>query len=195
MTAERPLDPDHLGDHLDRLYRAAWALCGSQQEAEDLVQDTYVRVIARPRFLRNEDDLSYLLRALRNTFLSNCRKARRRPLSEPLEDGHPVIDDHCFVGPEEAAEARLVYAAIAALPQDCREVLVAVDVAGLSYSEAARTLRLRVGTVTSRLYRARQQVVRRLEGSAREAAPAATRTWRPAGEVGQHARVRHEPAY
>ena len=66
---EHRLDPARLGDHLDRLYRAAWALSGSREDAEDLVQETYARVLARPRLLRNEDDLGYLLRALRNTFL------------------------------------------------------------------------------------------------------------------------------
>jgi RNA polymerase sigma-70 factor (ECF subfamily) len=71
----RRLDPDRLGDHLDRLYRAAWALCGSREAAEDLVQDTYARVLARPRFLRHENDLRYLLRVLRNTFLSSRRTA------------------------------------------------------------------------------------------------------------------------
>ena len=67
---ERQLDPRGAGDHLDRLFRAAWALCGSREDAEDLVQDTYARVLARPRLLRNEDDLGYLLRALRNTYVS-----------------------------------------------------------------------------------------------------------------------------
>ena len=74
---ERTLDPARLGDHLDRLYRAAWALCGSREDAEDLVQETYARLLARPRLLRNEDDLGYLLRALRNTFL------------KPEADGEP----------------------------------------------------------------------------------------------------------
>ena len=75
---ERPLDPARLGDHFDRLYRAAWALSGSREDAEDLVQETYARVLARPRLLRNEDDLGYLLRALRNTFLNEKRSERRR---------------------------------------------------------------------------------------------------------------------
>ena len=75
---ERTLDPARLGDHLDRLYRAAWALSGSREDAEDLVQETYARVLARPRFLRNEDDLGYLLRALRNTFLNQKRTESRR---------------------------------------------------------------------------------------------------------------------
>ena len=74
---DHPLDPAQLGDHLDRLYRAAWALAGSREDAEDLVQETYARVLSRPRLLRNEDDLGYLLRALRNTFLT--KEADREP--------------------------------------------------------------------------------------------------------------------
>src|SRR3954451_7069339 len=46
---EPPLDPARIGDHVDRLYRAAWALCGSREDAEDLVQETYARVLGRPR--------------------------------------------------------------------------------------------------------------------------------------------------
>jgi RNA polymerase sigma-70 factor, ECF subfamily len=49
---ERTLDSARLGDHLDRLYRAAWALSGSREDAEDLVQETYARVLARPRLVR-----------------------------------------------------------------------------------------------------------------------------------------------
>ena len=73
------LDPERLGDHLDRLYRAAWALCGSREDAEDLVQETYARVLRRPRMLRRDEDLAYLLRVLRNTFLNTRRTASRRP--------------------------------------------------------------------------------------------------------------------
>jgi RNA polymerase sigma-70 factor (ECF subfamily) len=147
---ERSLDPARLGDHLDRLYRAAWALCGSREDAEDLVQETYARVLARPRLLRNEDDLGYLLRALRNTFLTRKRTESRRLRADPLPDQLDLVAE--------------LYAAIAALPDDFRDVLVAVDITGLSYKEAARALRIREGTVMSRLYRARQQVVRRIEG-------------------------------
>src|SRR5215831_14543445 len=161
---ERPLDPAHLGDHLDRLYRAAWALCGSREDAEDLVQETFARLLARPRFLRNEDDLGYLLRALRNTFLNLKRTESRRPRTDPLPEQLDAVTDPRAVQPEAAFEAGELYAAIAALPEDYRDVLVAVDVTGLSYKEAARALRTREGTVMSRLYRARQQVVRRLEG-------------------------------
>jgi RNA polymerase sigma-70 factor (ECF subfamily) len=161
---ERPLDPTRLGSHLDRLYRAAWALSGSREDAEDLVQETYARVLSRPRLLRNEDDLGYLLRALRNTFLNQKRAERRRLRPEPLPDPLDLVEDPLARDPEAALEANEIYAAVAALPDDFRDVLVAVDVAGLSYKEAARSLRIREGTVMSRLYRARQQVVRAVEG-------------------------------
>jgi RNA polymerase sigma-70 factor (ECF subfamily) len=162
----RPLDPARLGDHLDRLYRAAWALAGSREDAEDLVQETYTRVLARPRLLRNEDDLGYLLRTLRNTFLNRKRDESRRLRPGPLPDELDLVADPRAQQPEQALEAAELYAAIAALPDDFRDVLVAVDVAGLSYKEAASALRIREGTVMSRLYRARQQVVRRIDGSA-----------------------------
>jgi RNA polymerase sigma-70 factor, ECF subfamily len=161
---ERTLNPARLGDHLDRLYRAAWALCGSREDAEDLVQETYARVLARPRLLRNEDDLGYLLRALRNTFLNQKRSERRRLQPGPLPEQLDVVADPHAREPQAVVEAAELYAAVAALPDDFRDVLVAVDVAGLSYKEAARALRVREGTVMSRLYRARQHVVRRLEG-------------------------------
>ena len=163
---ERTLDPAHLGDHLDRLYRAAWALCGSREDAEDLVQETYARVLAKPRLIRNEDDLGYLLRALRNTFYSRLKTESRRLRPGPLPEQLDVLADPHARDPESAVEAGELYAAIAALPGDFRDVLVAVDVTGLSYKEAARALRIREGTVMSRLYRARQQVVRRVDGLA-----------------------------
>ena len=160
---ERRLDPRAMGDHIDRLYRAAWALCGSREDAEDLVQDTFARVLAKPRFLRREDDLAYLLRALRNVFISQRRTASRRPRTVPLPDEGLLAARHAAGDPEAAYQAHELYAAVAALPDDFRDVLVAVDVAGLSYKEAARALRIREGTVMSRLHRGRRQVMRALD--------------------------------
>ena len=163
----RRLDPDRVVEHLPRLYRAARAWCRSREEAEDLVQETCARVLARPRFLRGEDELGYLLRAMRNTLVSQRRAQSRRPQTMPLlEDlavGGRSGDD-----PAAATENRQVYAAIHELPDDFRDALVAVDVAGLSYREAARLLGVREGTLTSRLYRARDRVAQRLEGTSPE---------------------------
>jgi RNA polymerase sigma-70 factor, ECF subfamily len=159
---ERHLDPRVLGDHLDRLFRAAWALCGSREDAEDLVQETYARVLSRPRLLRNEDDLGYLLRALRNTFVSGRRAQSRRPVTAPLPDDREPAAVRTDADPEAAFAARQVYEAVADLPADFRDVIVAVDVVGLSYKEAAKALKLPEGTVMSRLYRGRNQVARRI---------------------------------
>ncbi|MFL5844676.1 MAG: RNA polymerase sigma factor [Solirubrobacteraceae bacterium] len=156
--AERALDPQQLGDHLDRLYRAAWGLCGSREEAEDLVQDTYARVLSKPRMLRNDDDLGYLLRVMRNTFISRHRTAERRPKTEPFAEGADPADLRPELRPDAALEARDVFGAIAALPDDFRDALVAVDVAGLSYREAGKLLKTKEATITSRLHRARKQV-------------------------------------
>jgi len=157
----RRLDPEHLGDHLDRLYRAAWALCGNREEAEDLVQDTYARVLAKPRVLRNDDDLGYLLRVLRNTFVSARRTAARRPRADGMDEFEPA-DPRAGARPDEMTEAREVFAAIADLAPDYRDALVAVDVAGLSYREAGRLLGAKEATITTRLHRARNQVAHRL---------------------------------
>lgn len=159
QPALRKIDPARLGDHADRLFRAAWAMCGSREDAEDLVQDTYARVLARPRWLRNDDDLGYLLRSLRHTFASSLRTAGRRPVTTPPPvDGPEAADERPSWQPDAALEVGGVFAAIAALPDLYREALVAVDVCGLSYAEAARALGTREATITSRLFRARGRV-------------------------------------
>jgi RNA polymerase sigma-70 factor, ECF subfamily len=160
-TARR-LDPNHLGDHLDRLYRAAWALCGSREDAEDLVQETYARVLQKPRMIRSEEDLGYLLRVLRNTHFSRLRAAARRPRPEQLPEELERFEDRHTRGPEAALDASELYALIAELPDPFREALVAIDVVGLSYREAARALRVREATITTRLYRARQRLANAL---------------------------------
>ena len=166
MTArERILDPDSLGDHIDRLFRAAWALSGSRADAEDLVQETFARVLAKPRRIRSDDDLGYLLQVLRNTFISSRRAAARRPALTAPDDSFEPVDPRSASRPDQAAEAREVFAVIAALPEVFRDALVAVDVAGLSYGEAAELLGAKEATITSRLFRARAQVARRMESS------------------------------
>jgi DNA-directed RNA polymerase specialized sigma24 family protein len=103
---ERPLDPARLGDHLDRLFRAAWALSGSREDADDLVQETYARVLARPRLLRHEDDLGYLLRTLRNTFLNQKRTESRRLRPGPLSDELDLVADPHALQPEAVRPLR-----------------------------------------------------------------------------------------
>jgi RNA polymerase sigma-70 factor (ECF subfamily) len=159
---ERRLDPETAGDHIDRLFRVAWAMCGSRDLAEDLVQETYVKVLSRPRFLRREDDLGYLVKALRNTWYSHLRDERVRRESTDSSDRAPdTIAARTSEGdPESSLEAAEVLDALAELPRPYREAVAAVDLAGLSYAEAARALGVRQGTIMSRVYRGREQVAR-----------------------------------
>jgi RNA polymerase sigma-70 factor (ECF subfamily) len=118
-------------------------------------------VLARPRLLRNEDELGYLVRSMRNTFISQLRARDRRPQTTELVE-EVAVSGRASDNPAEAAEIREVHAAIAELPDDFRDALVAVDIAGLSYPEAARALGVPEGTLTSRLFRARDRVARTL---------------------------------
>jgi RNA polymerase sigma-70 factor, ECF subfamily len=152
----RRLDPDRLPDHTDRLYRAAWALCGSREDAEDLVQETFVNVLKRPRLLRDNNELAYLLRALRNTHANRYRAAARRPATRQLfEDDAPAQHD----GNMQSLE---IMQAIANAPAVYRDAVIAIDLIGLSYREAARSLRTNEATITSRLHRGRQHIAHEL---------------------------------
>jgi RNA polymerase sigma-70 factor (ECF subfamily) len=153
------LDPDSLAQHLDGLYRAAWALCGSREDAEDLVQDTFARVLARPRVVRG-GERAYLMQALRNTFYSQLRTTSRRPLTVTMLEDVDAIDPRRGQGPERAVEVGEILEAIAQLPEDFRLAIAAVDILGLSYAEAAKALDAGEATITTRLYRARQRIAR-----------------------------------
>jgi RNA polymerase sigma-70 factor (ECF subfamily) len=165
MKDEHQLDPGGLGDHIDCLYRAAWGLCGSREEAEDLVQETFARVLRKPRWLRSQDDIGYLIRALRNTFFTQRRAAARRPRTAPLSDNLDRVEDRTAIALESRVESAALYAEVAALPPDFRDALVAIDLVGLSYREAARALRVREATITTRLHRARRQLAQALTAS------------------------------
>ncbi|MGZ4297824.1 MAG: RNA polymerase sigma factor [Solirubrobacteraceae bacterium] len=160
-------DPGRLGTHTDALYRAAWALCGSAHDAEDLVQETFVNVLARPRLIRGSE-LGYLLRALRNAYADRHRAAARRPVTVEL------LDHHAPSAPDRGVNARDVLQAIAAAPPHFRDAVIAVDLLGLSYAEASRHLGAPEDTVASRLHRGRAHVARRLtrDGHGHARAPA-----------------------
>ena len=154
------LDPERVARHLQALFRSARGWTSSREEAEDLVQETFARVFARPRLVRG-DDLGYLMRAMHNVLVSQRRAAGRHPVSveldEELESTTSGRDD-----PAGGIESREVLSAIEELPSEFRDALVAVDVAGLSYREASNALGVAEGTVTSRLFRARDRIARRL---------------------------------
>ena len=137
-------------------------MCGSPELAEDLVQETYLKVLSRPRMLRNDNEFFYLAGALRNAMNSHYRAERRRARPGPELDDLEPADPSADADPESAAVARELYAAIGALGDGKRDVVAAVDVAGMSYSEAARALKLPIGTIMSRLHRARADLAQAL---------------------------------
>ena len=160
MSVPHRLDPERVAQHLPPLFRAARAWTKSREEAEDLVQETCARVLARPRLVL-EDDLGYLMRAMHNTLASQRRMASRRPMTVELDEDLQA-NGQGRNDPADATENGEVFAAISELTFEFRDALVAVDVAGLSYQEAARVLGVPEGTLTSRLFRARDRIARRL---------------------------------
>ena len=181
------LDPQSLPQHVDRLYRAAWALCGSPHDAEDLVQETFTRVLARPRFLHGQDELAYLMRVLRNTFLTQRRAAGRRPQNAQVTlDDIEFADPRTGERPEHALQAQEVFGAIANLPENYRLALVAVDVIGLSYREAAKSLGTREATIAMRVFRGRERVAREMSGEPTASSERAEAPTKPREAPGPH---------
>jgi RNA polymerase sigma-70 factor, ECF subfamily len=154
------LDPESLAGHAQRLYRAAYGLCGSRDEAEDLVQDAYERVLRRPRFVRREQDLAYLLRVLRNTWIRSLRAKKPVAYVGAADELDSLRVAHDPVA--QAVDSRAVFEALQELTLPLREAVVAVDVLGLSYRDAARALKTKEGTIMSRLYRGRGQLAAQL---------------------------------
>jgi RNA polymerase sigma-70 factor (ECF subfamily) len=159
MVPPRPLllDPQTAAEHRSRLLDVALSLCGSRTLAEDLVQETYARVLAKPRPLREGAVFPYLVRSLRNVAKDHWRTERRRPhVIGDLDPEDPTLrhDRH----PEAAVIASEVYQHVNRLPVEFRRVVAAVDMLGMSYSQAARSLKIPQGTVMSRLSRGRNQL-------------------------------------
>ena len=153
------LDPNRLHLHLPRLTRFATRLAGSRESGEDLVQDTLERVLRSPRRVSG-NEFAYLARALRNNHVDRIRSDVRRAhtTTEPAALESIAAPERTSV----AIEARAVLEAVADLPDAYRQVVLAVDVSGWSYADAAEQLEIPIGTVMSRLYRGRQRVIRAL---------------------------------
>jgi RNA polymerase sigma-70 factor (ECF subfamily) len=152
------LDPERLWIHRERLYAAALALSHSREDAEDLVQETYSRVLGASRLVEEEREYGYLLSGLRNTFFSALRATARRPETPASQEELESVGSTGAIVIDGAVEEHELLGALSSLPTKSRQVLVAVDLVGLSYPQAARALGIRVGTVKSRLARARARL-------------------------------------
>ena len=167
-------------DLADQVFRVARGLVNSKEEAEDLVQDTYARAFrSRRSFTPGTNLRAWLLRILTNLNIDRGRRIQRSPDMQPLEES----DYFLYNKLEEANsadgnpdEARVVerlsqndtVTALADLPHDFRDVVLLVDLADFTYSDAAQILDIPIGTVMSRLHRGRRMLKRTLAESAVE---------------------------
>jgi RNA polymerase sigma-70 factor (ECF subfamily) len=155
--------------HLDAVYRTALRLSGNPVDAEDLVQETMLKAVrAWHRFEPGTNAKAWLLTILRHTYINQLRAAKHRTATVDVHDVEPftVFRDIQDADPEGTLFAAIVddevLRAIDALPPEFREVLVLSDAEGLSYAEIAGVIGAPVGTVKSRLFRARQLLQKRL---------------------------------
>lgn len=147
--------------HLDAAYNLARWLAGNEPDAQDVVQEACLRAFKFFGGFRGGDSRSWLLRIVRNAFYDSLARQRRAevetPFDETLHSEAPV-----YPAPDaallEKADQQLVQQALAALPVEFREVLVMRELEGLSYKEIADVAGLPLGTVMSRLARARGQL-------------------------------------
>lgn len=158
--------------HLDTVYRVARRLTRNEHEAEDLVQETYFKAYrAFENFeLREQGAKPWLLKILNNTFLNRLAKDKRAPRAtdqQTLEETQAADE----AGPPELDYDYLdqeVKQALDSLSPDFRSVLLLWATMEFSYQEIADVLDIPIGTVMSRLHRARQQLARQLEDFARD---------------------------
>jgi RNA polymerase sigma-70 factor (ECF subfamily) len=150
--------------HLDRLYRLAYRFTGSREAAEDLVQELCVRLLPKADELRGLDQPApWLARALHNLYVDEARRQARSPV-EAVEALPELPDPQ--PGPEQLAESQLsagrIEAALAALPPEQRAVIAWHDIEGYTLDELSSAHQLPLGTLKSRLHRARAALRRAL---------------------------------
>jgi RNA polymerase sigma-70 factor (ECF subfamily) len=144
--------------HADRVYRLAYRLSGSQQDAEDLTQETFIRVFRSVQNYQPGTFEGWLHRITTNLFLDMVRRRARIRMEALPEDYDRVPADE--PNPEQIYhDARLapdLQAALDSLPPEFRAAVVLCDIEGLSYEEIGATLGVKLGTVRSRIHRGRQ---------------------------------------
>jgi len=150
--------------HMDAAYNLARWLARSDFDAQDIVQEAYLRAFRFFAGFRGNDGRPWLLRIVRNTFYSWLEKNRRGEATIPADETEDIGSEDAI--PEKLlireADSKLLHQAIEELPIEFREVLVMRELEGMSYKEIADVAGLPIGTVMSRLARARRMLRQRL---------------------------------
>ena len=158
-------EAQRLVDLIPRLRRYARALAGDKASADDLVQDTLERAWAKLHLYRRGTDLrAWLFTVMHNVHVNKVRAARA---TDPLEEEMPELAQRAAQG--DALLMRDLDRAIARLPAEQRAVLLLVTLEEMSYEQVARTLGIPIGTVMSRLSRAREKLRAMMLGQAASA--------------------------
>jgi RNA polymerase sigma-70 factor (ECF subfamily) len=147
---------------LPQLWACAVRITGDQHDAEDLVQNACVKALGRSHQLQpGTSPLGWMFSIIKSTWIDELRARRVRNRSDMAWNDDLLVDTVANLSvssPEEHAMDRQIFNAVYRLPEAQREVLLLVGVEGLSYSEAAEALDVPIGTIMSRLSRARQSV-------------------------------------
>jgi RNA polymerase sigma-70 factor (ECF subfamily) len=152
---------------LPRLRRFAYGLCGSKDEGDDLVQAACERALSRLDQWQEGTRLdSWMFRVVQTIWIDRIRAQKVRGIVSDITDADHLVGDDGTRSTEARLTLNTVREAIADLPEDQRIVLVMVSVDGRSYKETAEALDLPIGTVTSRLARARLRLHAAVHGSA-----------------------------
>ena len=147
--------------HIPRLRRYARALAGDSYRADDLVQDTLERALAKFHLWRRGSDLrAWLFTIMHNVFINQLKARRELALDAAVEDGLQSAPR------SDPLELRDLDAALRQLPVEQREVLLLVGLEQLSYAEVAKALGIPIGTVMSRLSRGRERLRAVMSGNA-----------------------------
>ncbi len=153
---------DGIVEAIPKLRAFAMSLCGRSAWADDLVQETLIRAWSKSGSYQDGTNLmAWLFTILRNEFYSQLRKRKREV--EDIDGGH-AAQLTAAAGQLPHLEMRDFRAALALLPEDQREAIILIGASGFSYEEAAEIMGCAIGTVKSRLSRARVRLAEILEG-------------------------------
>lgn len=163
--------------HISSMYNFAFRLTMDEDDANDLVQDTYLKAFRFiSSFERGTNAKAWLFRILKNSFINDYRKKTKEPSKVDYQEVEGFYDSEEAAGTDQTTDLRVemvqdmlgdeITVALNSLPVDFRTVIILCDVEGFTYEEMAKILDIPIGTVRSRLHRARQLLKEKLKSYA-----------------------------